>query len=269
MRTYSGETTRTYTIADIFANALALLRQDAGEYAFVTLIGACAAGFTTFVLRMVGGPVAVPLVAPVIALSALLTMATCVAAVRRVEDNLEPDSARALGAVLVRLPALIFPVLPSLVLLWIALFSVQWLDDHVGGLLAGVAGMALGLLAVQPIFRRGMYVPALFARGASVRSATTHAAALMQQVGGIVTVTWAVALAPAGLVAFVALAAGFGVVSTTLAAFTIVACMPLAAAMLSLIHDAMPAATAAPQPAPKPVAANSADVTERLRRRVR
>ena len=269
MRTYSGAPTRTYTVADIFANALALLRQDAGEYAFVTLIGACAAGFTTFVLRMVGGPVAVPLVAPVIALSALLTMAACVAAVRRVNDNLEPDPVRALGAVVVRLPALVIPVLPSLIALWVAAFSVQWLDDYIGGLLAGVLGIVVALLAVQPIVRRGLYVPALFTRGASVRGATTHAAALMQQLGGIVSVTWVIALAPAGLVAFVALAAGFGVVSTTLAAFAIVACMPLAAAMLSLIHDALPPSTAAPRPAPKRVAANSADVTERVRRHVR
>lgn len=268
MRTYSGETTRTYTIADIFANALALLRQDAGEYAFVTLIGACAAGFITFVLRMIGGPIAVALVAPAIALSALLTLALCVAAVRRVEDNLEPDSVRALGAVLVSAPALIVPIWPSLVLLWIAVFGVQWVDDYVGGLLAGVVGIALGLLAVQPIFRRGIYVPALFARGASVRSATAHAAALMPQLGGMVSVTWAAALAPAFLIGFVALAAGFGVVTTTLSAFVVVACMPLAAAMFTLMYDAMPPLREARNERREDRMPSASDAGERLRRHV-
>lgn len=269
MRTYSGAPTRTYTVADIFANALALLRQDAGEYAFVALIGASAASFTTFVLRMLGGPVAVAVVAPVIALSALLTMAACVAAVRRVNDNLEPDSVRALGAVIVRLPAIVIPVVPSLIVLWIAAFSVQWLDDYIGSLLAGVMGIAVALLAVQPIFRRGLYVPALFARGASVGSAAANAAAMMAQLAGMVTVVWAIALAPAALVAFVALAAGFGVVSTTLTAFAIVACMPLAAAMLSLVHDAMPATSMAPQPSAAREPSQSADVSDRLRRHMR
>ena len=60
-----------------------------------------------------------------------------------------------------------------------------------------------------------------------------------------------IAFAPAGLMAMVALAAGFGAVSTGVTAFVLIMCMPLAAAVAAIVYEALaPQVAEAPTRAP-------------------
>jgi type IV secretory pathway TrbL component len=103
VRTYPDEARRPRTIAEIIADALALLHQDIAEYGFAGLIGAIGAAFLALILSTAGDLAGKALIAPAVFIVTLVTYANTCAAIRRVQDNLEPDAIRAFFAVLARL----------------------------------------------------------------------------------------------------------------------------------------------------------------------
>jgi len=237
MRTYPDEARRSRTIADIIADAVALLHQDIAEYGFAGLIGAIGAAFLALILSTAGDLVGQALIAPAVFIIALVTYAHTCAAIRRVQDNLEPDAVRAFFAVLARLPALVKPLTLPLALsgasVLAGVIAAKWAPDSVVTLAVIIAFALAGLSS----FQRSLYVPALFARNTTVPDARSSGAGAMRAAGALVCACFAVALAPAALMALVALSTGFGALSTAAAAFVLVACTPLAAAIASLIYE--------------------------------
>jgi hypothetical protein len=237
---------RGRTVADIIVDALAILHQDAAEYIFGALIGAIAAAFAALILPVAGGPyVGAALIAPAVFIIAVLTYANTCAAVRRAQENLEPDAMRAFFAVLARLPA----ILPQLTLP----LAVTGASVLIGAVVARWAPNSVVTLAVILVFalagfssfQRSLHVPALFARNVDFAQARLLGAATMRKAGVLVGACFVIAMAPAALIAMAALAAGFSIVATAVAAFVFVASMPIAAAIATLIFDGI-----APQVAP-------------------
>jgi len=269
MRTYPDEARRPHTIVDIVAGALALLHQDIAEYGFAGLIGAIGAAFLALILSTAGGLAGQALIAPAVFIIALVTYANTCAAIRRVQDNLEPDAIRAFSAVLARLPVLIRPLALPIALSGASVFggviAAKWASASVVTLAVIIAFALAGLSS----FQRSLYVPALFARNATVPDARSRGGDAMRSAGALVCACFAVALAPAALMALVALSTGFGALSTAATAFVLVASMPLAAAIASLIYEGVaPPISSASHGMNRPVA--SGDRTaERLRRHVR
>ena len=58
-------------LVEILEEALAILRQDASEYAFIGLVGAVAAGMAVLIPALIGGPIAMALslIAPLLVAS--------------------------------------------------------------------------------------------------------------------------------------------------------------------------------------------------------
>jgi hypothetical protein len=238
---------RGRTVPDIIVDALAVLHQDAAEYAFAGLIGAIAAAFVALVLPAAGGPyVGAALIAPAVFTVAAITYANTCAAVRRSNDNLEPDAVRAFFAVLTRLPAIMPPLALPLAVTGgttlAAVIAARWAPNSVVTLAAIIVFALAGLSS----FQRSLHVPALFARGVSFGDARLLGAAAMRKAGPLVGACFVIAMAPAGLITMGALAAQFSFVATAIAAFVFVASMPVAAAIASLIFDGI-----APQVAPE------------------
>ena len=171
---------------------------------------------------------------------------------------------------LARLPALVKPLtLP------IALSGASVLAGVVAARWAPVSMVTLAViiafaLAGLSSFQRSLYVPALFARNTTTAEARSRGGGAMRAASALVSVCFTIAMAPAALMALVALSAGFGSLSTAAAAFVLVAFMPLAAAIASLIYDGVAAQIASQaSAAPTRRAAPANPTAERLRRHVR
>lgn len=244
MRTYPDEARRSRTLADIIADALALLHQDIAEYGFTGLIGAIGAAFLALILSTTGGLAGKALIAPAVFIVALVTYANTCAAIRRVQYNLEPDAVRAFFAVLARLPALILPLAPPIALSGTSVLSgviaARWAPDSVVTLAVVIVFALCGLSS----FQRSLYVPALFARNASVADARSMGGSALRSTSALTGACFVITLAPAAIMALAALSIGFGPLSTAAAAFMLVACMPFAAAVASLIYDGVAPRTA-------------------------
>jgi hypothetical protein len=269
MRTYGSGVRETRTLSALVIEAIGVVRQDLSEYGFIGLVGAFMAGFTALVLRMIGGSVPVALILPVIGLCAIGTMAASAAAVRRVEDNLDPDAARAFIDALVRAPFLLVPFAPALVLSGLALFLAAEFAENITRWGASALVVALLVLALMNAFQRSMFVPALFSRGISAREAASNARAIHRSAGAAIAMCWAIALLPAGIIALGGLMAGFGTFSTALSAFVFVGSMPFGAAMMSLLYAAAMRSGVATASAPAPMRRGASPVAERLGRHVR
>lgn len=245
MRTHVPHARGSRTFTDVFTDAAAILRQDAGEYAFITLVGAFIAASVALVLRVDGSATALALIAPVIAGMSLLTLGAITAAVRRADDNLQPEATRAFLAALYRSPAMMLPLLPAILLLALSTYAGVRLGEETAPLIGLIAAVALSAFAALWAFRRSLYVAALFARGASLREAGPRATAAMGTLAAPVAVTWLLSLTPALIIATPALLLGFGPLGAALTALVSVGCMPLAATMLWLLYGHSSAATAA------------------------
>ncbi|HEY8173364.1 MAG TPA: hypothetical protein VIH21_09755 [Dehalococcoidia bacterium] len=235
-RTYGTGGGETRTLSGIILEAVGVLRQDLGEYGFIGLLGAVAAGVSAMVLRMLGGTIPLSLILPVVGVCALTTYAASACAVRRLEDSLQPDAARAFLEVLIRAPFLLIPFAPAFVLSGLGTFLAVQFSDNVGRWGATGILVALLVLAAMNAFQRSVFVPALFSRGTSVREAATFSRALQRSASAAIAMCWVVALLPAGIFALGGLAAGFGSFSTAVTAFVFVASMPFAAGVMSLLY---------------------------------
>jgi hypothetical protein len=230
---------RSRTLSTVFAEALALLYQDIAEYGFAATIGAIGAALAAVLLATTGGFIGQALVAPAVFGIAAVTYANTCAAIRRAMDNQEPESLLAFVAVLARLPAIAAPLTLPLVVSGVSVLggtiAARWAPDSVVTLAVIVAFALCGLSA----FQRALYVPALFTRNVSFMEARKLGGAAMRKAGALVGACFCIAMAPAGLIAMAALSAQFHPVATAGAAFAFVISMPLAAALASLIYEAV------------------------------
>jgi hypothetical protein len=237
---------RGRSVADIIVDALAILHQDAAEYAFAALLGAIAAAFAALVLPAAGGIVGLGLMAPAVFIVAVVTYANTCAAVRRAQENLEPDAVRAFFAVLARMPAVLPPLALPLVLTGVSVLAgviaAKWAPNSVMTLAVIIVFAVAGLSA----FQRSLYIPALFARNVSFADARLLGGAAMRKAGVLVGACFTIVMAPAALFAMLALATGFSFAATAVAVFAFVASMPIAATIATLIYDGI-----APQVAPE------------------
>ena len=270
MRTYPDEARRSSSVSAVIGDALTLLHQDIAEYGFAGLVGAIGAAFATLMLPAAGGIVGQALIAPSVFIIALITYANTCAAIRRVQDNLEPDAIHAFFAVLARLPALLVPLTLPIALsgasVLAGVVAARWAPVSVVTLAAIVAFALAGLSS----FQRSLYVPALFARDTTVSEARLKGGAAMREASALVSVCFTIALAAPALMALAALSAGFGALSTAAAAFVLVAFMPLASAIASLIYEGVaPQIASQPSAAPARRTAPANPTAERLRRHVR
>jgi hypothetical protein len=228
--------TRGRTPVDIIADALALLHQDIAEYAFAGFIGAIGAAFLAVVLST-GGMIGQALIAPAVFGVAIITYAQTCAAVRRAQENLEPDAVRAFFSVLARAHAVFTPLTLPLALsaaaVLVAVGASRWAPSSV---------LTLGALVVfaycaMTAFQRALYIPALFARNVTFAQARVLGYESMKKAGILMAACFGIALAPALLMVLVGLAAQFGTLSTGVTAFVFVACIPLAATAAAIVYE--------------------------------
>lgn len=273
MRTNAAAARPARTLAAIFEDAVTVLRQDLSEYGYIALCGGVSAAIVATVLRYIGGAVPLALIVPAVAVLALGTLATCIAALERTQDGLQPDSGQSFVEAIARAPWLLPRLLPPVLALGAAIYvSAAW-----GSELGTLATLALDLVLVAAAFYMalpvGMYAAALFSRDTSPRDATAHTLVIMRGSRAIVLAALLIALAPAEIAAAIALLARFGTMTTALFAFATVASMPLVAAMMSLIHAEIAPWIGPTPPAPardsRAPAASAANVAARLDRHIR
>jgi hypothetical protein len=266
MREFSHEEPQARrTLADVFVDALELVRQDAGEYGFTALIGAAAGAVAVVMLSGIGGPIAIALMAPAAFFAALMTYATACAMIRRVSENLEPDTFRAFASASAQGSTYITPMFVPLAISFIGVLAGSMLDRWIGDGLATLLALVLVAGAALPAFQRALFIPALFARTADEFDAAARANLAMRSAGPALAVLLGAALVPAGLFALIALGAGFGAVTSAVATIAFVLTMPLCAAISTLMYDLVAPAMPAPAHQGERVAAAS-PVQDRLGR---
>jgi hypothetical protein len=252
MRTYGSDVRQARTLTQIYQDALTILFQDVADYAFIGAVAACGAGILVLALRITGGFIAAALIVPVAMLVAMLTLATCAEAFRRVVENLEPDGARAFAAVALRIGALMRPLVPLAGLMFVAVLGVTFAGERIPAIGAQAAGLALAAFAVFYLLPRSFATAILLTQNATSREAETASSALVWRSPGKIVAAWAVALSPALISFIVALDAGFGTLSTALTALLFVASMPHAAVVMMLLYFDVLAGMAKGQPATAP-----------------
>jgi hypothetical protein len=262
------EESRGRTPIDIIADALVMLHRDIAEYAFAAFVGAVAAAFLAVVLST-GGVIGQALIPPAVFGVAIITYANTCAAVRRAQDNLEPDAARAFFSVMARIHALFTPMTLPLVLssgvLLAGLIASKWAPANVLTLGVIVTFAYCGLTA----FQRALYIPALFARNVSFAEARVLGIETMKKSSILLGACFVIALAPAGLMAMVGLAAGFGALSTGVTAFVFIMCMPLAAAVAGIVFEALAPSMIEEAPRPQRRSLEEQAVEQRIVKRMR
>jgi hypothetical protein len=239
-------------LADIFEEAIDTLRQELSEYSFIALVGAVVAGLAVLVCGVIDTPVSLSLIPPLVALSAVLTLATCAAAFGSANNQLQPDAGSAAIAMLRRLPVVLLPWLPLLVGLWIASYALGTFSDyvdkaHIPNTVQVLAIMGIALLYAYP---RSLAAAAAFEEQFSGAQAQSISAFVVRHSGRRIQAMWAVVLAPAGLMLGLSLVVGLDTVTGALITCFFVGAMPLAAAMTSLLfYDAASQIELAPSPA--------------------
>lgn len=220
---------------EIAAEAVDVLRQDAGEYGYIALLGAIPAAVSVAIAGYVGGAIALALIGPVIVIFAVVTLAASVSAISVGVSHLQPDAMRAYATALARLPAVLLPWVPLAVILGTAsaAFVTFRAELH---MVPGIALIvAFAALSVPYIMPRALHLPALFAEELSWSEAGRVSAALVSEHSLRVALALTIAALPAELVFGFALLAGFDAAAGALVVLFLVGAMPLAAALLSSI----------------------------------
>lgn len=239
-------------LADIFSEAIETLRQELSEYSFIALVGAVLAGLVVLLCGVIDTPVSLSLIPPLVALSALLTLATCAAAFGSANNQLQPDAGSAAIAMLQRLPVLLLPWLPLLVGLGVTTYALAAFSDYIDkaripGTLQVLAIIAVALLYAYP---RSLAAAATFEEQFSGAQAQSISAFVVRHSGRRIQAMWVVVLAPAALMLGLSLVVGLDPVTGALVTCFFVGAMPLAAAMSSLLfYDAASQIELAPHPA--------------------
>lgn len=236
----------TRSMADIIADAMAILREDTSEYAFIGLAGGACAGIAVVALGVIGGPIAAAFIAPLLLLIAVYTLATSAAAVGAGATQLQPDASRAFAEAMARGVAIARPWLPLLVVLGAASFGTAAVPAHLGN--APRDAIILALIAVSILYAlpRSLYATALFEYELSLADALAASTAVVRMMTRAVATAWCIVLAPALLMLALSAISGIDVVTGAVVAVLFVGAMPAGAALMSLLfRDAATAANRA------------------------
>jgi len=266
MRSYATDARPSRSLAAIFEEAVSVVRQDMSEYGYAALVGACTATIVTAILRMIGDPVSLALIPPVVAILATGTMATCAAALERAQSGLQPDSAQSFTDAIVRAPWLLFRIIPATVPFSAAILSTAWLGPELGRWTMAPVIVALAFVGIYMMLPLPAYVSALFGRDATPHSATVYAAAMAKSGRMLNLVTLIIVFAPALLAALLGVLAQFGAITSALLAFMVVISMPLCASMMALIYAETAPQLMSGQPLPPRQHEPAPDATARLQR---
>lgn len=239
-------------LADIFEEAVGTLQQELSEYSFIALIGAVLGCMAVLVCGVIGTPVALAFIGPVIVLAMVLTLATCAAAFGCVNSHMQPDAGGAALAMLRRLPVLLIPWLPLIIGIGVASYALAAFADQVdrARIPDWTQVLALAALALLYAYPRSLTTVALFDEQYTPSQAQQLSAFIVRSSGRRVWAMWAIALAPATLMAGLSLITSLDSVTGALITCFLVGAMPLAAAMSSLLfYDAASQIELAPSPA--------------------
>jgi hypothetical protein len=233
MSMYRGAFARP--LREIFEESFDVIRQDASEYAFIGFVGAVVASIAVLVPAIFGGPIAISLIAPLVAVIAIMTFGACQAALSNAGRGLQPNAGDAARTVAWRAIPLLRPWLLLLAMLFsgslIAAYTSPWF-----GPVPGVAVVPpLVALAALYAYPRSLYAAALFEQDLGSRDAARASARLVDQARGRVWKAWVAVSAPAAIIALITAAGGFDAVAGALVAFFFVGALPAAAVLMSLL----------------------------------
>ncbi|MBI2724121.1 MAG: hypothetical protein HYX50_03565 [Chloroflexi bacterium] len=227
---------RPQTLADAFSTATATLAQDSSEYGFIGFVGAAGAFMLALILRLMRNSVTDSLIAPATLVLAAGTFTVASVAYLRAMRNLHPGAADAALAAAARGVAPLRPWVPPATLLLIATFALSLFGSKLGGAWPQFgAGLLLIAATFWMLIPRSFYPASLETQPGTAAQAEGISALLARRVTSRLMPAWLVVLAPGFAAGFIALASGFGPASTGLAAFFIVAPMPLAAGVMTLL----------------------------------
>jgi hypothetical protein len=251
-------------LLEILEEALAILRQDASEYAFIGLVGAVAAGMAVLVPGLVGGPIAMALIAPLLVIVAIGTLATSAAALGVGTNQLQPDAGRAFAAAGARSIAIQRPGLPLMAVLGAASYAAAAVSDDLGPVPPEAIIPALALVSGVYALPRSLSSTALFEHDLSARESSRASATLVRRAPLTIGVAWGIVLAPSILIALLGALAGIDAATGAIIAVLFVGAMPAGAAMMSqLFIDGASRIETAPAPATPPKRGRSAAAAQR------
>ena len=233
-------------LPEIIEEAIAVLRQDLPEYMLIGLVGAFAACMAVIIPALIGGPVALALIAPMFVIIAVGTLATSAAALEVGANQMQPDAARAFTAAGLRSIAVLRPWLPLVVALGAASFAAAALAPHLGPVPPEAIILSLVLASGAYALPRCLYATALFERDLSAREALSVSAGLVRRATRTFAAAWCLVLAPAMIAAALGALSGFNTATGAVVAVLFVGAMPAGAAIMSqlFIDAAAPIETA-------------------------
>jgi hypothetical protein len=247
------------SLTDIFDEAVDTLRQEQSEYSFIALVGAVAGTLAVLFCGILNTAISLSLIGPLVALTAVLTLATSTAAYGCVNNQMQPDAGAAAGAMLRKLPVLLFSWAPLIIGLFAASYAIAAFAEYIDKAYIPDWAQILGLIALAFLwtYPRSLVVTALFEEGMTPARASSLSAFIVRNSGNRVLAAWGICLAPAALMMLLSLVVGLDSVTGALVACFFVGAMPLAAAMTSLLfYDAASQIELAPAP---PAAAHRTD----------
>ena len=251
-------------LVEILEEALAILRQDASEYAFIGLVGAVAAGMAVLIPALIGGPIALSLIAPLLVAIAATTLAASAAALGVGTNQLQPDAGRAFAAAGARSIAILRPWLPLVVVLGAASYAAAAFSDYLGPVPPEAVILLLALFSGAYTLPRSLCPTALFEHDLSARESLRASATLVRRAPLTIGSAWGIVLAPSIIVALLGALAGIDAATGAVIAVLFVGAMPAGAAMMSqLFIDAASRIETAPAPAPPPKRGRSAAAAQR------
>jgi hypothetical protein len=239
------------SLTDIFEEAVDTLRTEMSEYSFIALVGAVMGTLVVLFCGIINTTVSLSLIGPLVALTGVLTLATCTAAYGCVSNHMQPDAGAAAGAMLRKLPQLLFCWAPLCIGLFAASYALAAFAEYIDKAYIPDWLQILGLvgLAFLWTYPRSLVVTALFEEGMTPSRATSLSAFIVRESGRRLLGAWAICLAPAALMMALALVVGLDSVTGALVACFFIGAMPLAAAMTSLLfYDAASQIELAPTP---------------------
>ena len=221
------------TMLDVIADAMAILREDASEYAFIGLAGGASAGIAVLLLGIIAWPVAIACIGPALLLIAATTLATSSAAVGTGVNRLQPDAARAFAEAARRGGAVLRPWLPLAVVLGAASFVAATLATHMGPVPPGAVVLTLAALSAIYALPRSLFSTAMFEYDLSIDEALTASSAVVRMMTRSAAMAWCIVLAPGILVLMLGAISGIDIVTGAVAAVLVVGAMPAGAALMS------------------------------------
>lgn len=225
----------TRPLLELIEEAIAILRQDASEYAFIGLVGAFAACMAVLIPGIIGGPLAVALIAPLLVIVAALTLATSAAALGVGANQLQPDASRAFAEAMLRAVAVLRPWLPLAVALGVASYVADTFSSHLGPVPPEAIILVLAALSAAYALPRSLCATALFEHDLSARDALSASGALARRASGIIALAWLLVLGPAIVLTLLGAVAGIDATTGAIIALLFVGAMPAGAALMSQI----------------------------------